>query len=159
MEETFMRFSYSGRYLYLINEREELVIYEVKDKKEEIIMKSVFCQRLPEQYEVIINIGFNENDVMNTLLACKKKDFRNIDIFPLEFMVQANDILQQDGLGSLKKKSQYSELCEEYNINTIRIPQFDIDKLKLKFSQDLTSVIYCTEESNFILELGNEHKK
>ena len=46
---------------------------------------------LPSIYECILNVAVDEFDINETLIAAKKAEFRNIDIFPLEYLNNINE--------------------------------------------------------------------
>ena len=79
----------------------------------------------------------DEVDPRKSLLACKKTDFRNIDIFELKHL-----------------DNRRSSIFEEWkSIHTIRFESFDLTKAKLNFSDELDKVIFCNLTSNIVLNL------
>jgi hypothetical protein len=79
-----MRFSPSSKYLYIITDRTHLRIYELKAQGDtKIISQCCISGTIPPEYEYILSTGIDEEDITKTMIACKKKDFRNIDILPL----------------------------------------------------------------------------
>jgi hypothetical protein len=43
-------------------------------------------ESIPSYYEVIVNVGVDEDDLMDTVIAAKKTDFRNVEFFSLRFL-------------------------------------------------------------------------
>ena len=89
-----MRFSNTGQYLYMIFGRVNILAYKLDTNEKKEITVATIMAHIPSIYETIINFTINEKDTSKSLFACKKKDFRNIDIFTLEFI---NDLNDQEG--------------------------------------------------------------
>lgn len=143
-----MRFSQKGAYLYLVCGRQDILVYDLHKSSKDICETVVACS-IPSIYETIINFAVNEEDVQKSLLACKKTDFRNIDIFTIEFITEMND----DGDTENNFKS-VKELIDQHQKGTIRYDDLDYSGIKLKFSEDLSTVFFSNKEQNLILTLA-----
>ena len=87
-----MRFSNKAQYLYMIFGRTSLLAYELKPNEKKEVSVAAINATIPSIYETIINFAVNEQNLKQSVFACKKKDFRNIDIFTLEFISTLSEL-------------------------------------------------------------------
>ena len=85
------------------------------------------------------------------MLACKKRDFKNIDIFTLNYNEQLKTLHEQSG-NNLKRETE--KVNKECLKGTIRVIHLDWSNIHLKFSNDMSQVLYCSEETNLLLTLS-----
>jgi hypothetical protein len=92
---------------------------------------------VPERYSSILNFGLNEESLDFSLIACKKKDFRMIEIFHLQMLDSMNQVFEKGN------HANYSEEVKqlEKDIVMVRLNS-DCKKMKLKFTYDLSKAIY-----------------
>ena len=100
-EGSFLRFSLECKYLYINQNRKTLLVYDLESKDSsinnndgdaKIISNSKINVSIPpSMYECILNVGIDEYDLNESLVAAKKTDFRNIDVFPLKMLLELAD--------------------------------------------------------------------
>lgn len=148
-----MRFSNKAQYLYMIFGRTSLLAYELKPNEKKEVSVAVINATIPSIYETIINFAVNEQNLKQSVFACKKKDFRNIDIFTLEFISTLSEL---DGQDPSEMKMFIRENNQKYQKGTIRFNDLDLSGMKLKFSHDLSHVFFSNKEQNLVLTLATE---
>ena len=87
-ENSFIRFSHEYRYFYINESRNSVHIYDLEDDVvEKAIKQPIISFTLPHNFETILNIAIDEFNVMDSMIAAKRTDFRNVDFFPLKMVL------------------------------------------------------------------------
>lgn len=98
---------------------------------------------IPNYYEYILNVGIDEEDIMETKIAAKKRDFRNIELFSLDFLekIKKNN-KDQASLESTHPLSQaeFNRIKQKYPISSLRLKDFDLMSTNIRFSSDQTAI-------------------
>ena len=91
-DNSFIKFSHQYKYFYINQSRKALHIYDLEEKAEENIIKQPKISfTLPHNFETILNLAIDEHNVMGSIIAAKRTDFRNVDFFPIKMILDIID--------------------------------------------------------------------
>eukprot|EP00347_Sterkiella_histriomuscorum_P005811 403355181 len=154
-ENAFIRFSHECKYLYINQSRKSIKIFSLIEKQKDIL-QPIKQVSLPSIYEAIVNFGIDEYDLDSSLICAKKTDFRNIEVFPLKMLEELNDQYNTSIRSSLVGTKDLVQIMSKYPVSSIRIDHFDINRTNMRFSQDMTQVIYCDDTQHILLEIAQQ---
>ncbi|CDW78432.1 wd-40 repeat protein [Stylonychia lemnae] len=154
-ESSSFQFSSNYKYLQVIEQRKIIHIYDLQDKDIKLIKQEKIQATLPHNFEIIVTFSIDEDRLNESLVAAKRTDFRNIDIFPLQMIIDIMTRQQELSKINLIQK-EYLKIAAKYPISSIRLQSFDIKTTSLKFSADMTQAIYCNYNQSTLLLLAED---
>lgn len=131
-----MRFSTTQKYLYINQFRKTLLIYDISTGDKEI-KSAIIEETIPSYYECILNVGIDENDIKDTLIAAKKTDFRNVEFFSISLLTEINNACSLSSRPHLNQREN-DKIRSKYPISTLRLTEFNLKTTNIRFSNDHT---------------------
>ncbi|CDW77734.1 wd-40 repeat protein [Stylonychia lemnae] len=155
LEDSTFEFSSNYQYLHVIESRKIIHIYDLQGHVDKIINQAKILATLPQNFETILTFTMNEEMPSESLVAAKRSDFRNIDIFPIQMILDITS-RQQELQKIILTQQEYLKIASKFPISSIRLQNFDIKTTTLKFSSDMTQAIYCDSNQSTLLQLAQE---
>lgn len=81
-------FSVTHKCLYIIQQQKTLKLYNIGglDQDTKVVTQPIVHETLLPQFECILDVAVNEDDIADSLFAVKKAEYKAIEFFSVSFL-------------------------------------------------------------------------